>query len=121
MVEDIEMNRMLAEELLTEEGFLVESVQDGSVAVEVIKDHAAWYYDLVLMDIQMPVMNGYEAAKLIREMGREDSAGLPIIALSANAHDEDRKKSMESGMNSHVAKPFDIEQLVRTINNYLDK
>lgn len=119
LVEDIEMNRMLAEELLSEEGFIVESVQDGSQAVEAIKKHDAWYYDLVLMDIQMPVMNGYEASRLIRSMNREDSVGLPIIALSANAHDEDKKKSMESGMNSHVAKPFDIEQLVRTINKYL--
>lgn len=120
LVEDIEMNRMLAEELLSEEGFLVESVQDGSLAVEAVKKHDAWYYDLVLMDIQMPVMNGYEASRLIRSMDREDSSGLPIIALSANAHDEDKKKSMESGMNSHVAKPFDIDQLVRTINKYLD-
>ena len=120
LVEDIEMNRILAEELLSEEGFLVESVQDGRVAVETIKNHSAWYYDLVLMDIQMPVMNGYEAARLIRSMGREDSMGVPIIALSANAHDEDKKKSMESGMNSHVAKPFDIDQLVRTINKYLE-
>lgn len=120
LVEDIEMNRMLAEELLSEEGFLVESVQDGSLAVEAIKKHEAWYYDLVLMDIQMPVMNGYEASRMIRAMDREDSSGLPIIALSANAHDEDKKKSMESGMNTHVAKPFDIDQLVRTINKYFD-
>ncbi len=119
LVEDIEINRILAEELLSEEGFLVESVQDGSLAVDAIKNHPAWYYDLVLMDIQMPVMNGYEAARLIRAMGREDSTGLPIIALSANAHDEDKKKSMESGMNSHVAKPFDIDHLVKTINRYV--
>lgn len=119
LVEDIEMNRILEEELLFEEGFLVESVPDGSVAVQAVKEHEPWYYDLILMDIQMPVMNGYEAAKQIRSMGREDTGFLPIIALSANAHEEDKKKSKESGMNSHVAKPFNVEHLVRTINKYL--
>ena len=119
LVEDIEINRMLAETLLEEEGFLVESVPDGSDAVEIIKTHPEWYYDVILMDIQMPVMNGYEATRLIRSMGRKDTSLMPIIALSANARDEDKRMSMESGMNSHVAKPFDIAQLIKTINKHL--
>ena len=119
LVEDIEVNRMLAEAILTESGFLVESVPDGSDAVEIIKNRPAWYYDLVLMDIQMPVMNGYEATRSIRALGREDTNALPIIALSANARDEDKKMSMESGMNSHIAKPFDIAHLIATIDEYI--
>ncbi len=121
LVEDIEMNRMLAEHILRESGFLVESVEDGSDAVELISHRPAGYFDLVLMDIQMPVMNGYEAARRIRALGREDTADLPIIALSANARDEDRKMSMEAGMNSHVAKPFDIDSLVQTIHAHISE
>ncbi|MBQ9349089.1 MAG: response regulator, partial [Oscillibacter sp.] len=93
LVEDIEMNRMLAEMILEEAGFLVEAVPDGTDAVEAISSHPLYYYDLVLMDIQMPVMNGYEATRAIRAMDREDAKKLPIIALSANARDEDRRMS----------------------------
>ena len=119
LVEDIDVNRMLAETILTESGFLVESVADGSDAVEAVKTRPAGYYDLVLMDIQMPVMNGYEATRAIRALGREDTNTLPIIALSANARDQDKKMSIESGMDSHVAKPFDIAHLISTVNNYI--
>ena len=119
LAEDIELNRMLAETILEEAGFLVESVPDGSDALEAVQNHPPHYYDLVLMDIQMPVMNGYEAARAIRALGREDTAALPIIALSANAREEDRRMSLESGMNSHVAKPFDTEKLVATINELI--
>ena len=119
LVEDIEVNRILAETILTESGFLVESVPDGSDAVEIIKNRPVWYYDLVLMDIQMPVMNGYEATRSIRALNREDTNILPIIALSANAREEDKKMSLESGMNFHVAKPFDIAHLLSTIDEYI--
>ena len=119
LVEDIEVNRLLAETILTESGFLVESVPDGSDAVEIIKSRPVWYYDLVLMDIQMPVMNGYEATRSIRALNREDTNILPIIALSANAREEDKKMSLESGMNFHVAKPFDIAHLLATIDEYI--
>ncbi len=119
LVEDIEINRMLAETILNEAGFLVESVPDGSDAVEIIKSRPVWYYDLVLMDIQMPVMNGYEATRSIRALGREDTNILPIIALSANAREEDKKMSLESGMNFHVAKPFDIAHLIATVEEYI--
>ena len=119
LVEDIDVNRMLAETILAEAGFEVESVPDGCDALEAIQDHPLWHYDLVLMDIQMPVMNGYEATRSIRAMGREDTDKIPIIALSANAREKDKKMSLESGMNSHVAKPFDIAHLISTINEYI--
>ena len=121
LVEDIEINRMLAETVLTESGFMVESVIDGSDAVEAIKNHPPKYYDLVLMDIQMPVMNGYEATRLIRNLDRADAKVLPIVALSANARDEDKQMSLDSGMNAHVAKPFDIANLILTINHYIEQ
>ena len=119
LVEDIDVNRMLAETILEESGFLVESVADGSDAVEAVKNRPAGYYDLVLMDIQMPVMNGYEATRAIRALDREDTKTLPIIALSANAREQDKKMSIESGMDSHVAKPFDIAHLISTVNDYV--
>ena len=121
LVEDIEINRMLAETILTDSGFLVESVVDGSDAVEAVKNHPPRYYDLILMDIQMPVMNGYEATRFIRNMNREDTKILPIVALSANAREEDKRMSLESGMNAHVAKPFDVANLIFTINKYIEK
>ncbi|MBR4211867.1 MAG: response regulator, partial [Oscillibacter sp.] len=120
LVEDIEINRMLAETILEEAGFLVESVPDGCDAVDAFNNHPPGYFDLVLMDIQMPVMNGYEATRAIRALGRPDTADIPIIALSANARDEDRKMSMESGMNQHIAKPFDVAQLITTVNEHID-
>ena len=119
LVEDIEINRMLAETILEEAGFEVESVPDGCDAVEAFAQHPAGYYDLVLMDIQMPVMNGYEATRAIRGMERDDAKTIPIIALSANARDEDKRMSMQSGMNSHIAKPFDVANLISTVNEHV--
>jgi len=121
IVEDIELNRMLAEELLELSGFLTESVADGCDAVEAFRSHPAGYYDLILMDIQMPVMNGYEATRAIRALKREDAQKIPIIALSANSREEDRRRSMESGMNNHVAKPFDIDYLTEIIYRSIEK
>ena len=119
LVEDIEINRMLAETILEEAGFLVDAVPDGCDAVDAVQNHPMRYYDLILMDIQMPVMNGYEAARAIRSINREDIPSLPIIALSANARDEDKRMSMESGMNDHIAKPFDVTQLISTIHAHI--
>ena len=119
IVEDIDLNREIVETLLEEYGFLTDSVPDGHYAVEAVKNHPAWYYDLVLMDIQMPVMNGYDAARAIREIPRADIPSLPIIALSANSREEDKRMSLESGMNNHVAKPFDIDPLVNIMNEYI--
>lgn len=117
VVEDVEFNRTLEETLLEESGFLVECVVNGKEAVETVQGHEAGYFDLILMDIQMPVMNGYEATRGIRALGEKGS--LPIVALSANARDEDRRRSRESGMDGHVAKPFDIEELVLVINEHI--
>ena len=113
------MNRLLAETILEESGFSVETVADGCDAVEAFSKHPPGYYDLVLMDIQMPVMNGYEATRAIRSIDRPDAKVLPIIALSANSRDEDRRMSMESGMNYHIAKPFDVVQLIAAVNKYI--
>ena len=119
LVDDIELNRMLAETILEESGFSVETVADGVEAVEAFSKHPPGYYDLVLMDIQMPIMNGYEATRAIRALDRPDAKVLPIIALSANSRDEDKRKSMESGMNYHIAKPFDVVQLIAAVNKYI--
>lgn len=119
LVDDIELNRLLAETILEESGFSVETVADGVEAVEVFVKHPPGYYDLVLMDIQMPIMNGYEATRAIRALDRPDAKLLPIIALSANSRAEDKKMSMESGMNYHIAKPFDVVQLIASVNKYI--
>ena len=119
LVDDIELNRMLAETILEESGFSVETVSDGVEAVEAFSKHPPGYYDLVLMDIQMPIMNGYEATRAIRSLDRHDAKILPIIALSANSRDEDKRMSMESGMNYHIAKPFDVVQLIAAVNKYI--
>ncbi len=119
LVDDIELNRMLAETILEESGFSVETVADGIEAVEAFSKHPPGYYDLVLMDIQMPIMNGYEATRAIRALDRPDAKVLPIIALSANSRDEDKRMSMESGMNYHIAKPFDVVQLIAAVNKYI--
>ena len=121
LVEDIEINRMLAENILQEGGFLVESVPDGCDAVDAMQNNPEGYYDLILMDIQMPVMNGYEATRVIRSLGRLDTDRIPIIALSANAREEDKRESIESGMNSHVAKPFDVDKLIQTIHEHIEE
>ena len=119
LVDDIELNRMLAETILEESGFSVETVADGVEAVEAFTKHPPGYYDLVLMDIQMPIMNGYEATRAIRALDRPDAKVLPIIALSANSREGDKRMSMESGMNYHIAKPFDVVQLIAAVNKYI--
>ena len=119
LAEDMGVNRLLAETMLREAGFEVDSVPDGCDAVDSIENHPAHYYDAILMDIQMPVMNGYEATHRIRSMQRADAKSIPIIALSANAREQDKRASLESGMNAHVAKPFDLAVLVDTLNEQI--
>ncbi len=121
LVEDIELNRKLAERILKKAEFLVEAVADGTDAVAAIEHTPPGYFDAVLMDIQMPVMNGYEATKMIRKMNREDTTALPIIALSANAREEDVKNSLDSGMNAHLAKPLDVALLLDTLKQFIGK
>ena len=123
LVEDNEMNREIATEILEEEGIIVETAEDGDIAVEMLKQIAEvreWgYYNAVLMDIQMPRMNGYEATRIIRGIASPEGVRMPIIALSANAFEEDRQKSIEAGMDDHVAKPIDIQKLKETLVKYL--
>mgnify|MGYP003312315521 CR=1 FL=1 len=110
LVEDNELNREVATVLLNEAGMIVETADDGSIAVQKFAKDGPGYYDFILMDIQMPVMNGYEATKAIRVL--PGGKNLPIIALSANAFEEDRKKSLDSGMDDHIAKPINLEELL---------
>ena len=123
LVEDNEMNREIATEILEEEGIYVECASDGDIAVDmlrmVVEKGDSEYYDAVLMDIQMPRMNGYEATKAIRAIPDPQNTHLPIIALSANAFEEDRQKSLAAGMDDHVAKPIDIQKLKETLAKYL--
>ncbi len=119
LTEDNELNREIAEEILTDSGFLVDTAEDGTIAVEKVKNSPPGYYSLVLMDIQMPIMNGYEAAKAIRGLENPYLAGIPIIAMTANAFDEDRQRALECGMNAHVAKPIDVKKLLDVITEIL--
>ena len=119
LAEDNKLNREIAEDILSDEGMLVECAADGAAAVEMLRSKGPDYFDFILMDIQMPIMDGYEATRLIREIYPD--AGIPIIALSANAFEEDRVKSITAGMNDHVAKPINIEVLKNTLAKYLKK
>lgn len=120
LVEDNELNREIAVDILTEAGATVESAEDGTVVVEKLKDKHLSDYDVVLMDIQMPYMNGYDATRVIRSMDG-DISRIPIIAMTANAFEEDKRKAFEMGMNAHVAKPIDINNLLTTIKKVLNK
>ncbi len=119
LVEDNEMNREIAGVILEEVGFVIESAPDGTDAVAMVEKAEEGYYDAVLMDVQMPVMNGYEATKAIRAMQRKDVKTLPIIAMTANAMEEDKEAALKSGMNAHVAKPLDIELLMSVLHQFL--
>ena len=110
VVEDNELNREIAEAILEEYGFAVDTAEDGTIAVEKMKAAATGDYDLVLMDIQMPIMDGYEATRQIRALGTEISK-IPIIAMTANAFEEDRKAALDAGLNEHIAKPIDFDKL----------
>ena len=118
LVEDNELNREIATEILAEDGFVVDAVEDGTEAVEKMKAAKADDYDLILMDIQMPIMNGYEATRIIRSMDTEVSE-IPIIAMTANAFEEDRQAALKAGMNEHISKPIDIERLKSTLARFL--
>lgn len=121
VVEDNELNAEIAQCLLEDRGFEVDCVHDGAQAVERIQSTAPETYDAILMDIMMPVMDGLEAARTIRSMEREDCHTIPIIAMSANAFDDDLKKSVECGMNGHLSKPVEVEKLYQTIHSVLKK
>ncbi|MBD5445542.1 MAG: response regulator, partial [Lachnospiraceae bacterium] len=120
LVEDIELNREIAEVILEEAGFEVESAPDGTDAVEMVSKSEENYYDVVLMDVQMPVMNGYEATRTIRALPRNDVKSLPIIAMTANALEEDKEAALKNGMNAHIAKPLDISIFMDVLGQFLN-
>lgn len=119
VVEDNELNSEIAQSLLEERGFLVDCVYDGSQAVERIRETQPGTYDVILMDIMMPVMDGLDATRAIRAMEREDCRTVPIVAMSANAFDDDLKKSVECGMNGHLSKPVEVDKLYQTLDQVI--
>lgn len=119
LTEDNDLNAEIATELLQEEGCTVDRAKDGVECVDMLEKAANGTYQLILMDIQMPVMNGYDAAKKIRRMDDPQKAGIPIIAMTANAFTEDRQAALDAGMNDHIAKPINMNILVPTIQKYL--
>ena len=109
--EDNEKHRYFIQEILKRTGLHVESAQNGMEAVELYKKRPSGYYDMIFMDIQMPVMNGYDATRLIRSMEKADSAKIPIVAMTANVYPEDIQMSAQAGMNDHIGKPMNPRQL----------
>ncbi len=121
VVDDNELNTEIAQCLLEERGFYVDCVYDGAQAVERVSTTPPGTYDVILMDIMMPVMGGLDATRAIRAMEREDCRSIPIIAMSANAFDDDMKKSVECGMNGHLSKPVDVDKLYETLDKVVRK
>lgn len=121
LVEDNELNQEIAMELIGELGAMVECTSDGRKGLQRFAEMPEGYYDMILMDIQMPVMNGFEATHAIRKLPRTDAAAIPILALSANVAAEDIAASRESGMNGHIAKPLDIPQLMEQMHYWLNR
>ena len=119
LVEDNELNQEIAVEILQEAGFVLDMADDGAVAVEKMKAAEPGQYDLILMDIQMPIMDGYEATGQIRKLENPNLARIPIIAMTANAFDEDRKAALDAGMNGHIAKPIDVPKLMEVLGEIL--
>lgn len=119
LTEDNELNREIAVELLKEEGFILDTAEDGTIAVEKMRTAKPGQYDLILMDIQMPIMDGYEATRQIRKLKNPETANIPIVAMTANAFEEDRQKALEAGMNEHVSKPIDLERLLEVVKKVL--
>ena len=119
LVEDNELNQEIAVEILQEAGFFIDVAEDGVVAVDKVEKAEAGQYDLILMDIQMPIMDGYEATRQIRAMENSNLEGIPIIAMTANAFDEDRKAARDAGMDGHIAKPIDIPKLMELLTEIL--
>ena len=121
LAEDNDLNAEIAIAMLMTEGLVVDRVEDGIQCVHRIEQSPAGTYDLILMDIQMPNMDGYRATEMIRGLSDKNKANIPIIAMTANAFEEDRKKALAKGMNGHIAKPVDAEKVEKTICSVLGK
>ena len=121
LVEDNELNREIAFEILNDCGFIVDTAENGKEAVDRIAVSKHGYYDLVLMDIQMPVMDGYEATRSIRALEDDVLSAVPIVAMTANAFDEDRRAAAECGMNGFISKPINMGEVVDALNGVLNK
>ncbi|MBQ3378872.1 MAG: response regulator [Clostridia bacterium] len=119
LAEDNEMNQMIAQAIFSEAGLEIEIAKNGEEAVNMMKEAPAGTYDIILMDIQMPIMDGYEAARIIRSLDDPVKAHIPIIAVTANAFEEDRKLALEAGMNGHLAKPYDIPKMMEMLGHIL--
>ena len=119
LAEDIELNQEIAVAILGDAGFTTDVAGNGQIALEMLRKSEPGFYKLVLMDVQMPVMNGYEATREIRRLPDQKLAKIPIIAMTANAFEEDRQKALMSGMNGHIAKPIDIDRLLDTLGQIL--
>ena len=119
LAEDNELNQEIAMAILEDSGFTVEVAGNGKIAVEKLEASEVGYYQLVLMDVQMPVMNGYEATKAIRSLKNQDLATIPIIAMTANAFEEDKQEAIRCGMNGHIAKPIDVDELFQKMYHFL--
>lgn len=117
LAEDNDLNQEIAKVILEERGIIVETVNNGKEAIEAIIKNDASYYDLVLMDVQMPVMDGYEATKQIRNLSDKNKANVIIYAMTANAFEEDKRNALEAGMDGHIAKPFDVDKLTKTLSS----
>ncbi|MCI8633920.1 MAG: response regulator [Lachnospiraceae bacterium] len=120
LTDDNDLNLEIAQAILEEAGFSVETAANGQIAVDMLKASQPGYYQLILMDVQMPVMNGYEATIAIRKLEDPALASIPILAMTANAFDEDKQAALQSGMNGHIAKPIDIDKLIQTLEEVLD-
>ena len=119
LVEDNELNREIATEILSEYGFIIDMAENGAEAVEKVSAANPGEYDLVLMDIQMPIMDGYEASRCLRMLAEPTKASIPIIAMTANAFDEDRRVAAECGMNGFISKPIDLNEVIHVLNKVL--
>ena len=117
--EDNDLNWEIAEEILSEEGFELERAENGKICVEKFQSSPEGFYDVILMDIRMPVMNGYDACVAIRKLDRKD-VNLPIIAMTADAFSDDVQRCKECGMNEHISKPIDVGRLMRILQDYLN-
>ena len=119
LVDDVAVNRFIVKEQLSDCGLAIDEAENGEEAVELFSQSSEGHYDVILMDVQMPRMNGYEATAVIRGMARADAAGIPIVAMTASAFREDIERALSSGMNAHLAKPLEKQKLMQVLSNYL--